>query len=202
MAKELKQETKIDEKKIENKKVETVETQSKEDINKSAKKEVESKTEETKKVEEKKAPVKTEVKKKEIAIANAYSLRISPKASYSICKVIRNKTPDMAVQRLLDAASGKRAIPMAGMEVPHQKGKGLAGGRFPKNACLEIAEIIKQVKANAIANGIDNPVITIAQANRAAAPFRRGGRRGKRTHLHLEVRDRNKLLENKKGAKK
>ena len=82
---------------------------------------------------------------------------------------------------------------MAGLEVGHKKGKGLAGGKFPKNACREIMEVVKQVKANALVNGVENPVITIAKADRASRPYRRQGQKGKRAHIHLEVRDATKV---------
>jgi ribosomal protein L22 len=163
------------------------------DVGVETKKDASVETKEEKVKEEK--PKKDEIKVKDVAVANAYSLRISSKYSFSICKVIKNKTPEAAIKRLEEAAMGKRAIPMAGREVAHQKGKGMSGGKFPKNACNEISAIIKQVKANAVVAGIDNPVITIAQANRGSAPFKSGGRRGKRTHLHLEVRDKSKLME-------
>lgn len=153
------------------------------------------KSEENKVSEKKKAkkPVK-----KDIAIANGYSLRISPKHSIAICKVIRGKSPENAVKRLEAVIAGKRAIPMAGLEVAHQKGKGLAGAKFPKNACIEIIEIIKQAKANSIVNGIDSPFISIAKSNRASAPLRKGGRKSKRTHIYIEIKDKSKLVKVKK----
>ncbi|MCR4284887.1 MAG: hypothetical protein NUV97_02485 [archaeon] len=153
--------------------------------------------------EEEKSEKKVEKKKpeivvKEMAIANGVSLRISPKYSASICKVIRGKTPEAAIARLEDVISEKRPIPMANLEVGHKRGIGLSGGRFPKKACLEIINVIKQVGANSIVNGIENPIITIAKANQASAPFRRDGRKAKRTHIYLEVRDKSKLIRKKK----
>lgn len=139
-----------------------------------------------------------EVPKKEVAIANGYSLKISPKQSVHICKIIRGKSPEAAVERLQAVIDEKRPVPMAALEVGHKKGKGLAGGRFPKNACKGIMEIVKQAGANAVVAGIENPVITIAKSDRASAPFRRAGRRAKRTHMHIEVRDKSKLLKKKK----
>jgi hypothetical protein len=84
------------------------------------------------------------------------------------------------------------------LEVGHKKGKGLAGGKFPKNACKAIMEIVKQAGANAVVAGIESPVITIARSDKASAPYRRAGRKAKRTHLRIEVRDKAKLV----GAKK
>ena len=79
-----------------------------------------------------------EIPKKEIAIANGFSLKISPKQSKYICRIIRGKSPEGAVARLQAVIDEKRPVPMAGLEVGHKKGKGLAGGKFPKNACKGI----------------------------------------------------------------
>jgi|TARA_Y100000310_G_scaffold320429_1_gene376867 large subunit ribosomal protein L22 len=150
---------------------------------------------EEKKTEDKKVK---KIVKKDVAIANGYSLRISPKYSIAVCKVVRGKSPDNAIKRLEDVIKDKRAIPMAGLEVAHQKGKGLAGAKFPKNVCTEIIEVIKQAKANSVVNGLDSPFISIAKSNRASAPFRKGGRRSKRTHIYIELRDRSKSIKKKK----
>ncbi|MCK5321075.1 hypothetical protein KAJ38_00695 [Candidatus Pacearchaeota archaeon] len=157
-------------------------------IEKSSEVKEEVKTEE--KVEKKKVVEVKEIVKKDVAVANGFSLRISPKQSVYICKAIRGKTPEMAIMRLNEVINEKRAIPMAGLEVGHRKGKGLAGGRFPKNACKAIIEIVKQAGANAIVAGIEDPVITIVKSDRASAPYRRAGRRAKRTHIHVEIRNR------------
>ncbi len=130
-----------------------------------------------------------EIPKKEVAIANGYSLKISPKQSVYVCRVIRGKSPENAIKRLQDVISEKRPVPMAGLEVGHKKGRGLAGGKFPKNACKAIIEIVKQVWANAVVAGIGNPVITIVKSDRASAPYRRSGQKAKRTHIHIEVRE-------------
>ncbi len=178
------------------KKDEIVKTENSKNV-KTEKNQLEEKKTDENKTEENKTKDKNKPKKilkKDVAIANGYSLRISPKHSIAICKVIRGKSPDNAVKRLEAVVKDKRAIPMAGLEVAHQKGKGLAGAKFPKNACLEIIEIIKQAKANSIVNGIESPFISIAKSNRASAPFRKGGRRSKRTHIYIEVKDKSKLV--------
>ena len=168
------------------------------------------KIEETKKVdtkvETKKKDVKTEVrpkKKVEVkvhdkAIANGFSLKISPKQSKYVCRIIRGKSPEMAVARLQAVIDEKRPVPMAGLEVGHKKGKGLAGGKFLKNACKDIMEIVKQAGANAVVLGIENPIVAIAKSNQASAPFRKAGRRAKRTHIYIEIRDRIKIMRKKK----
>jgi|TARA_B100001964_G_scaffold242368_1_gene316987 ribosomal protein L22 len=149
--------------------------------------------------EEKKVEVKKkEVVKKDVAIANGVALRISPKQSKFVCRTIVGKTPEAAIARLQAVVDEKRPVPMAGLEIGHRKGRGLAGGRFPKTACVAIMEVVKQAGANAVVNGIEAPVIRIAKADRAAAPLRRGGRRAKRCHVHIEVVEKTKLIKRKK----
>ena len=83
-------------------------------------------------------------------------------------------------------------------EIPHRKRSLMpesagGGGRFPKNASKEFINLLGQLKANCDVNGVENPVITLAVSNIGARPFRREGRRAKRTHVHLEARDKTKL---------
>jgi len=108
------------------------------------------------------------------------------------------KSPEAAVKRLQDVIDEKRPVPMAGLEVGHKRGRGLAGGKFPKNACKAILEIVKQAEANSVVAGIESPIITIVKADRASAPYRRAGQRAKRTHIHIEIRDKTKLVGKKK----
>ncbi len=150
------------------------------------------------KTEEKKIVKKITHIKRDVAIANGFDLKISPKQSKYVCRVIRGKNPEAAIKRLQDVISEKRIIPMAGLEVGHRKGAGLAGGRFPKNACKAIIEIIKQAYANSVVAEIENPVVAIARSNRAAAPYKKGGRRAKRAHIYIEIRDKVKMMEKKR----
>ena len=154
----------------------------KENVTKENKIKIEQEVEKKKTIKKKK-----EIPKKDIAIANGFSLKISPKQSIYVCKIIRGKSPENAIRRLQDVIDKKRPVPMAGLEVGHKKGRGLAGGKFPKNACEAIIKIIKQAGANAIVAGIENPVISIAKSDRASAPYRQAGRKAKRTHIHIEV---------------
>ncbi len=141
------------------------------------------------KVDEKKVPKKVEPKVRDVAIARGVSMRISPKQAVAICKVIKGKSPVVAIKRLEAVIAEKRVIPMAGLEVAHQRGKGIAGAKYPKNACKEIIGIVKQAEANATISGIENPIIFIAKSDRASAPFRRNGRKAKRTHIYIEVKN-------------
>ena len=175
-----------------------------EKIEKTDKKEVEvekteTKIEDTKIEETKKKVVKQkEIPRKDVAIANGFSLKISPKQSKYIMRIIRGKSPEAAVRRLQEVIDEKRPVPMAGLEVGHKKGRGLAGGKFPKNACKAIIGIVKQAGANAVVAGIESPVIAIAKSDRASAPYRKAGRKAKRAHIYIEIRDKVKMMEAKK----
>jgi len=156
----------------------------------------ENKTEEKSKETKKKEPVKVVVRDK--AIANAFSLQISPKFTKAICKMIRRKDPNRAIAMLELVIQKKLPVKMTGLEVAHQKGKGISGARFPVNAAKAIIGVVEQLKANAVVNGIEEPIISIAMSNQASAPFKRGGRKAKRTNLHLEAVERTKLPKLKK----
>jgi len=160
---------------------------------------------ETKTEEKKEEAKKIEVKKvaKEVAIVNAYSVSISTKHSSAICKMIMKRPIDGSIDMLNLVLQEKLAVPMTALEIPHRKRslmpKGFGGGgRFPRNAAREFILLLKQLKANCETNGVENPVVTIAMANLASRPFRKEGRRAKSTHIHLEARDKTKLIVNKK----
>ncbi len=147
---------------------------------------------ETKKIVKK---TKNKVVVKEIAVVNGLSLHISPKNSFAVCKMIKNKTPEVAIEMLQKVILKKDAVPMQNREVGHRKG--MAGGRYPVNVAKEVIELLKQLIANAVVNQIENPVIVIAKANKASRPFKKGGRKAKRTHIYIEVKDKTKLNKNK-----
>jgi ribosomal protein L22 len=180
----MEKETKQSDKKEENKK-EAVKV---EDKKEEAVKVEDKRIEETKKKE---AP--KEVFKKEVAIVNGSSLRISPKHSKFICKMIMGKSIDKSIELLEEVIIKKRAVKMDGAEIPHRKGKGMMSGRYPVNASKEFIVLLKQLKANANVNQIDEPVIVLAMANKATLPYKRDGKRGKRAHVRIEVMDKTKL---------
>jgi len=153
----------------------------------------EEKKTEVKKEEKKKKVEKVEIKPKMSAVVNGQSLHLSLKHCKAICRMIKGKSPERGAEMLIEVSKGKRAVPMRALEVPHQKGKGMAGGKFPKNAAEGIIDLLKQVRANAVVNQVENPVIVIAKADKASQPFRRNRRRAKRCHVYIEVKDRTKL---------
>lgn len=155
------------------------------------------------KIEAKKAEVRTEKIIREVAVANLFSAQISTKHSIAICRMIKNKSPEKAVEMLEKVLLKKLAVPMIQSEIPHKR-RGLiphsngGGARFPMNATREFINLVKQLQANCNNLGVENPVITIAMANLGSRPFKREGKRAKRAHVHLEARDRTKLKAGKK----
>jgi ribosomal protein L22 len=151
------------------------------------------------KTETPRVEVKKEKISKDIAIVNGFSLTISTKHSSFIGKMVMRKPIDRAIEMLELVLKKKMAVPMTSLEIPHKKrslmpGHVGGGGRFPANASKEVIHLLKQLKANCDSNNVENPVITLFVANLASRPYRRDRTRGKRTHIHIEARDKTKLI--------
>lgn len=164
----------------------------------------------TEKAEVKEEPKKEEKKvekkivKKESAEVNARSLPISTLDAKYICKFIKGKTIEKAIADLEQVIVKRKAVPMKG-EIPHKKGKRMMSGRFPGKASGEFITILKGLRGNAVANGIEEPVIVEAVANLASRPFGRFGRvRKKRSHVRLVTKTKKtkKKEKTKQGEKK
>lgn len=138
---------------------------------------------------DKKTPAKVIVKKEE-AIAVGHSLPISLKHSMYISAFIKSRSIDNAIAVLTDVIGLRRAIPFKG-EIPHRKGQGMMSGRYPESASKEFIRVLKNLKGNAIANGLDleNTRVYFSSPSWAARPVRRGGRKGKRVNLTLKAKE-------------
>ncbi len=164
---------------------------------------IEDKTEETKIEEQEEKTGKKEKKtiqkiKKDEAVVNGVSLPISTKDSVAICNFIKRKTIDKAIADLEEVMKFKRAIPMKG-EIPHRKGKGMMAGRYPIKPVGYFIRMLKNLKANATVNGIDEGVIVEAVPNRASRPYGRfGSVKRKRTHVKIRVVEMKLIKEKKK----
>jgi ribosomal protein L22 len=166
---------------------------------------------ENKKVEDKKEDKKTETKpedkkekkivkkvKRDEATANGISLPISTKDSTAICRFIKHKSIDKAISDLELVEKLKKAIPMKG-EIPHRKGKGMMAGRYMTKPVGFFIRMLKNLKANANMNEMEEPIITEAVPNRASRPYGRfGAVKRKRTHIFIKVVEKKKLQERKK----
>lgn len=145
----------------------------------------EEKSDEKKEDVKPKAQTKPKVKKTE-AFVNETSIPISTKHSMAVCKFIKGKKIEDAINDLGQVALKKKAVPMKG-EIPHRKG--MMSGRYPKKAAEHFIKILKRLEANAIVNGLENTIITEAIANFGSRPYGRFGRvRKKRTHLKITVK--------------
>ncbi|MDO8528694.1 MAG: uL22 family ribosomal protein [Nanoarchaeota archaeon] len=189
MAEENK-ETKLEEK------TEETKTTEKEEKVEEKKTETAEKTKEKKKEEVKKV---VKVKKTE-AVVNAKSLPISTLDAMYISKFIKKKTIEKAIENLEMVLKFKKAIPMRG-EIPHRKGKRMMSGRYPLKAVESFIILLKSLQSNANANGMDEPIVVEAIANKAYQPFGRfGAIRRKRTHITIKVMEK-KLISKKKTKK-
>jgi len=151
--------------------------------------------EETPKKEEKPEEKKKEVAKvkKDKAVINGRSVPISTKYAIEICRFIKYKSIDIAINNLEQVLAHKKAVPMKG-EYGHKKGKRMAGGRYPKKATEYFIKLLKNLSANAVANDLEEPIIVEAISNQASRPMGRFGRwQRKRTHIKIVVRKKKKL---------
>ena len=161
-------------------------------------KEVKTENKETVVAEEVKVPEKKKEKKvqpavkKDSAVVNGQSINLSTKYAVEICRFIRGKKIDTAIGDLEMVINKKRAVPMRG-EYGHKKG--IAGGRYPKQASEKFIMLLKSLQSNVVANGVENAIVFEASANKAQSPFGRGGIKRKRTHVRL-------IAKSKKGNKK
>jgi len=150
---------------------------------------METKTEEKKEEKVEKKPEK-KIAKKEEAVARGVSLPLSKKHSMYICSFIKNKTVDTAIKELNEVLLFKRAIPFKG-EIPHRHDLGMMSGRYPIKAVTHFIQVLKGLRGNILANGMDleKSKIYIASANWASRPARRGGMRFKRAHIILKAKE-------------
>ena len=144
------------------------------------------KKQEAKKEKKKETP---KITKKEEAVANGENVPISKKHAIYICRFIKNKKIDDAIQELNKVINLKKPIPFKG-EIPHRKGP-YAGARYPVKACKYFINMLKALKGNSIVNGleIENTKIYLASATWARRPMRSRGRSAKRTNIILKTKE-------------
>lgn len=147
------------------------------------------KTKEKKITPKKKAPTKTEV------VVNAHNVPVSTKYSMAICKFIKWKNINKAIEDLELVLQKKIAVPMKG-EYAHRKSvKGIASGsgKFPQGATKHFITILKSLRGNANNHDVENAFISEAIANKAATPMARfGSWQRKRTNVTLKAKSRKK----------
>ena len=123
--------------------------------------------------------------RREDAMARGISLSISKKHSMALCKFIKNKSIDAALADLEEVLKFKKAVPFKG-EIPHRHGD-MMSVRYPLNAARVFITVLKGLKGNALANGmnLESTRIVSGSASWASRPHRKDGARFKRTHLTL-----------------
>jgi len=157
------------------------------------------KTEEIK--DEKKEVKKVQPKiKKDIAVVDVKSAKVSTKYAIEICKFIKGKRIGDAIRDLEDVILKKKAVPMKG-EYAHKKSvkKYASGaGTYPVNASKQFIILLKSLSGNSNANDMNEPIVSGAIANKSPRPAGRFGRwERKRSHIKLVAREM-KVKEKKK----
>jgi ribosomal protein L22 len=130
--------------------------------------------------------------KKEFAVVRAPSVHMSKRHGMYVCSFIKGKNIDKAISELEEVIILKRAIPFKG-EIPHRKGD-IMSGRYPVAAAKIIIPMLKNLKGAVLFNGMDftKSQISLAYANFAPRPQRKGGMKGKRAYITIEARELNK----------
>lgn len=179
-------EVKIEENKVEDKKVDAQITEVKPTPQKAAEEKKEEKKED--KTQQKKAPQK--ITKKEEAVARGINVHASKKHCMYICKFIKNKEIDKAIEELKEVIKMKRPIPFKG-EIPHRHYPGMMSGRYPVNAAKEFIYLLKGLRGNVLVNSmdLDKTRIYYASATWNARPAKRGGMRFKRAFILLKAKE-------------
>jgi len=133
-------------------------------------------------------------KKQETAVVYGRNVSISTKQSIEICKYIRNKNLDKAIQILERVIQHKEAMPYTRFNADVGHKTGIAAGRYPEKSCREIIKLLKSVKANAQVKGLDESNLKIIKicANKGSKSWRYGRKRrrqAKRTNIEIVVKE-------------
>jgi ribosomal protein L22 len=152
--------------------------------------------------------------KKEYVIVQGKDLPLSYKTSGAVCRFVKNKNPQKAIELLELVIQKKIAVPFRG-ESAHKKNQrnGYARAQYPEKTAGYFIKLLKSLIANAKTSNMDTEkiIVTIAKANKASVPMRGtrmgfGRKRFKRAHIFLEARERsekiNKSNKDKKVIKK
>jgi len=126
--------------------------------------------------------------RREDATAIGKNLHMSLKHGMFIGYFIKGKSIDGAISLLEKVSSLRVAVPFRG-EIPHRRG--MMSGRYPVNASKVFIKLLKGLKGNCIANGLDleKTRISYSCVSWASRPLKSGGRHMKRTNLVLKARE-------------
>ena len=154
------------------------------------------KKEEISKEKEEKKTEKIKIKK-ELVEVNARNIPISTKEAMAVCKFIKGKKIQTAIDNLHEVIKLKKAVPMKG-EIPHRKGK-MMSGRYPVKASTHFVKILKSLLGNSNNHNLEEPIIKDAIANSGQRPYgKKGSVRKKRTNIRITAIEKKKIQEKKK----
>ena len=140
------------------------------------------------------------------AKAVGISLPISTKYAVETLNMIRNK-PTVKAKAMLELVIAKKkpvAFNRYKKEIAHQKGKGVATGKYPIKCCTYLLNLIKSAEANAQFKGLNtaNLIIKHASAQQGPTTRRYGRHPGKAKKTHVEIVLEEKIKTNKKQVTK
>ncbi|HEX32889.1 MAG TPA: 50S ribosomal protein L22, partial [Candidatus Aenigmarchaeota archaeon] len=147
-----------------------------------------SKQVETKKAETKKPKHAPKPKEKpERVVAQAKYLPISTKHSVNVLRAVKGMKIDKAIAYLDAVIKKKRSIPFKTHNRKLAHRSDIEGpGRYPVKASAYIKRVIRDAANNATYLGLDKEKLVISKAV-ANLAFSRSSRRGKYTHVLIEV---------------
>jgi large subunit ribosomal protein L22 len=134
----------------------------------------------------------TKTMKENMVRSQGVNLPISEKYAIEICNYIRKNPLHIAIKKLEDAISQKKAIPFKKYTngVGHKPGNDIVAGRFAVKACTHILKIVKSAESNALFKGLNtkNLIISNILAKQAPENFHHGRQsRQKMKMCHIQV---------------
>lgn len=121
------------------------------------------------------------------------ALPISTKTSTEVCRFVRGRTLVRAKTLLTEVVAKRQAVPLVRyfQEVGHKPG--MAVGKYPVNCARHILSILNSAEKNAQSLGlnVDTLFVYHIAAQRAATThhYGRHGRRAKRTHIEVVLKE-------------
>lgn len=129
---------------------------------------------------------------KTMARAKVIALPISTKQAIEVCKFVKKfKDLDKAITIVEEVIAKKRAVPFTRFTEGAGHKPGIGSGKYPVKVSKYLLKLLLEVKANALAKGLESLQIIHLAANKASRPYKYGRftrRQAKRTHLEVVVK--------------
>lgn len=125
--------------------------------------------------------------KETMALAQGKDLPVSFKHCVNICKFLKGKDLDKAMEYLEKVVEKEKAIPWKKYRMKQGHKKGMGPGKYPIKASKHIIKVLKNLKNNAVDKGLsENLRIIHAAANRAVSKEARSRyMRGRSTNVEF-----------------